>query len=85
MQAWKHHRWGNHRKPQQREGESMARIIVTTDQREQSDAPVLLDEHVCAEHLSDGHAAAQLMQRLGWAVNDAEHSEREPLGGATAR
>jgi len=50
----------------------MVRIIVTT---EQSD-PVLLDEHVGPEHLSDGHAAAQLIERLRWAVTDAEDAER---------
>jgi hypothetical protein len=50
----------------------MVRIIVTT---EQSD-PVLLDEHVCPEHLSDGYATAQLVERLRWAVTDAEEAER---------
>jgi len=45
----------------------MVRIIVTT---EESDS-LLLDEH-----LSDGHAAKQLVERLRWAVTDAEHAER---------
>jgi hypothetical protein len=53
----------------------MARIIVTTDQGEQPGAPVLLDERVCSDHLSDHHSAAQLIERLGWAVTDAEHAE----------
>jgi hypothetical protein len=63
-------------KHQQREIDLMARIIVTTEQRERPDAPVLLDERVCPEHLSDDHAAAQLIERLGWAINDAENTER---------
>ena len=50
----------------------MARIIVTTEERERSDAQVLMDERVCPDHLADEHAASQLMQRLGWAVVDAE-------------
>jgi hypothetical protein len=54
----------------------MARIIVTTDGSERPDAPVLLDERVGPEHLSDDHAAAQLIERLGWAVNDAYAAER---------
>jgi hypothetical protein len=54
----------------------MARIIVTTEQSERPDAPVLLDEHVRSEHLSDDHSAAQLIERLGWAVADAENAER---------
>jgi hypothetical protein len=63
-----------------REIDLMARIIVTTDHGEQRDAPVLLDERVCSDHLSDDHSAAQLIERLGWAVTDAEHAERsEPV------
>ena len=54
----------------------MARIIVTTDPTEQRDAPVLLEERVCSAHLASDHSAAQLIQRLGWAINDAENSQR---------
>jgi len=58
----------------------MARIIVTTDPGDRPDGPVLLDEFVCPDHLSDDHSAAQLLERLGWAVTDAEHAERaEPV------
>jgi hypothetical protein len=46
--------------------------MVTTEQGERPGAPVLLDERVCPEHLSDEHSAAQLIERLGWAINDAE-------------
>jgi hypothetical protein len=53
----------------------MARIIVTTDPTERPDAPVLLDEFVCPDHLSDDHSAAQLLERLEWAVTDAERTE----------
>jgi hypothetical protein len=55
----------------------MARIIVTTDPTEQSDAPVLLEESVYPVHLDDDHTAAQLIERLGWAVTDAENAELE--------
>jgi hypothetical protein len=58
------------------EGDFMARIIVTTDPSERPDDPVLLDEFVCPDHLSDDHSAAQLMERLGWAVTDAENTQR---------
>ena len=57
----------------------MARIIVTTEQSTRPDAPVLLDERVCPEHLSDEHSAAQLIERLGWAINDAENTQRAEL------
>lgn len=66
----------------------MARIIVTAETGSErsgraaaNGTPVLLDERVSSIHLRDGHAAEQLIQRLAWAVSDAEHTERE-LGGA---
>ena len=54
----------------------MARIIVTTEQTDRPDAPVLLAERVCPDHLSDEHSAAQLIERLGWAISDAETVEK---------
>jgi len=64
----------------------MARIIVTPDQTIPGDAPVLLDESVYSVHLSSGHAAMQLIERLNWALNDAEAIERaQPNGAALKR
>jgi hypothetical protein len=61
----------------------MARIIVTTDPADgrrsptlSDKAPVLLDEHVDPVHLDTDHAAEQLIQRLAWAVIDAEAAQR---------
>jgi len=61
----------------------MARIIVTTDPIDQRHAPVLpeetpvlLDERVNSVHLCDDHAAGQLIERVAWAVTDAEAAER---------
>jgi hypothetical protein len=55
----------------------MPRIIVTTDLSPHvDDGPVLLDERVHAVHLSSDHAAAQLVERLAWAINDAETAEQ---------
>jgi hypothetical protein len=55
----------------------MPRIIVTTDPPQLTGgAPVLLDEQVQSVHLSSGHAAAQLVERLAWAISDAEDAER---------
>ncbi len=55
----------------------MPRITVTADPvSSKSDAaPVLLSESVRSVHLSTEHAAAQLIQRLAWAVGDAEEAE----------
>jgi hypothetical protein len=54
----------------------MARIIVTTDQAERRDTPVLLEERIYPVHLASDHAAAQLIERLAWAIGDAESTER---------
>jgi hypothetical protein len=53
----------------------MPRILVVASQPKRDDAPVLLDEWVAPLHLSDGHAADQLVERLGWALADAEELE----------
>jgi hypothetical protein len=54
----------------------MPRITVTTEPRADLGMPAMtLDEHVCSVHLSTGHAASQLIERLTWAVMDAESSE----------
>ena len=56
----------------------MPRIIVTTDPLSSAlrgESPVLLEEHVHSVHLSTGHAAAQLVERLAWAISDAERAE----------
>ena len=52
----------------------MTRIIVTTDARGSHEQRILLDEEVRPEHMSDEHSASQLLERLGWAVTDAERA-----------
>ena len=56
----------------------MPRILVTTDSDDRAApiASVLLDEHVHSVHLSTSHAATQLIERVAWAVSDAERVER---------
>jgi len=60
--------------PEEERGASMTRIIVTADIRGSEEHRVLLDEDVCPEHMSDKHSASQLLERLGWAVSDAERA-----------
>jgi len=52
----------------------MARIIVLPDmpRRPRIDAPVLMDEEVKPSHLADEHASQQIIERVAWAVLDAE-------------
>ena len=60
----------------------MPRIIVTTDPHRCAGAPpILLDEDVRSVHLSTDHAAAQLVERLTWAIHDAEITEAVPHSG----
>jgi hypothetical protein len=59
----------------------MPRIIVTTDASPlPADAPVWLDEHVQSVHLSTDHAAAQFVERIAWAISDAEDADNEHAG-----
>ncbi len=57
----------------------MPRVIVTTEHvRVPEQASILLDEHVHPVHLSSDHAAAQLVERIAWAISDADQAERAP-------
>jgi hypothetical protein len=53
------------------------RIIITADPVEQDlAAPVLLDERVDSANLCDENGAEELIERLGWALADADDVER---------
>ncbi|HEY2719952.1 MAG TPA: hypothetical protein VGI52_09990 [Solirubrobacteraceae bacterium] len=58
----------------------MAKITVTADAPQADQPAVLLEETVYSVHLSTGHAANQLIERLGWALRDAEELERVQAG-----
>jgi hypothetical protein len=57
----------------------MPRVIVTTNLPPSGDPQVLLDEHLSTVHLAGDHAAAQLVERLSWAILDAEQAELNRL------
>lgn len=57
----------------------MPRIVVTTEPKVASpDASVLLDERIVTADLDSDHFSAQLIQRIGWALHDADSTERQP-------
>jgi len=62
----------------------MPRVMVITDD---GPAPsvMLLDEQVSSIHLDSEHAARQFIERLGWAISDAEDAEREQRGTGRVR
>jgi hypothetical protein len=68
--------WKDRDLAQINQGDFMARIVVTTDPTDSRSAAVLLDERAYPIHLDDQHAAAQLIERIGWAITDAESTER---------
>jgi hypothetical protein len=55
----------------------VARIIVMADIETGEHTPILFDEQVCAIHVDDKHSALQLIERLSWAIHDAEAIERD--------
>jgi hypothetical protein len=58
----------------------MPQIIVTADRDGQAESPVLMDERVQIADFESDHFAAQLVQRLGWAVSDADEVECDGAG-----
>jgi hypothetical protein len=53
----------------------MPTITVTSDESAEHGSAVLLSEDIQPEHLASEHHAAQLVERLGWAVTDAKEAE----------
>jgi hypothetical protein len=55
----------------------MPRIMVVAHTANGGEAAVFLAERLTTVHLDDARYAAQLVERLKWAGEDAEHAERE--------
>ena len=53
----------------------MPAIIVQSNGTTQQETNVLLYEDVQPEHLASDHHAAQLIERVGWAVSEAKDAE----------
>jgi hypothetical protein len=56
----------------------MPEIIVRSNGSTEQDTNVILHEDVQPEHLASDHHAAQLIERVGWAVNEAKDAEDIP-------
>jgi hypothetical protein len=65
----------------------MARIIVIADMpgRPNIEAPVLMNEQVKPDHLADEHSSHQIIERMAWAVLDAEEVSQEIVGRLSQR
>ncbi len=57
----------------------MPHIIVMADRPgDRNEAPVMLRERVTSSDFESEHFAAQLVERLGWAVEDAHEAVSPP-------
>jgi hypothetical protein len=55
----------------------MPQIIVTADKlTEDGEPPIMFRERVSVSDFESDHFAAQLVERLGWAVGDADELNR---------
>jgi hypothetical protein len=59
----------------------MSRIIVVPDfaDPQLDGCPILMNEEVRPEHLQDAHSADQLLERVAWAICDADDAEEHAL------
>jgi hypothetical protein len=53
----------------------MPQIIVTADRPSDGEGAVMLRERINPSDFESAHFAAQLVERLGWAVEDAQAAE----------
>ena len=63
----------------------MPRILVTTDRPDGRETAVLLQERVVPSDLDSDHFSARLIQRVGWALVDADEIEHRTPAPEHAR
>jgi hypothetical protein len=65
----------------------MAQILILADSPGEETSTVVYRERVVSTDLESNHFSGQLVERVGWAVRDAdllEHEDRLPLTSAQA-
>ncbi|HEX2392769.1 MAG TPA: hypothetical protein VHI77_07600 [Solirubrobacterales bacterium] len=55
----------------------MPQILVVTDAPEGAGTTVVYRERIASSDLESAHYSGQLVERVGWAVRDANQLERE--------
>jgi len=53
----------------------MPRIIVMSESTPERESAITLDERIESAVMHSGHHSAQLIERVGWAVHDADAAE----------
>lgn len=61
----------------------MPQILIATDDRQQSESTVVYKERIDLNDLESDHFSAQLIERVGWAVLDADELEHTPRAAAS--
>lgn len=56
---------------------NMPQILVAADTPEETQGPVVYQERIALSDLESDHFAAQLVERVGWAVLDADEVEKK--------
>lgn len=56
----------------------MPQILVVTNRRDEADSTVVYRERVSTSDLDSDHFSGQLVERVGWAMLDAEEMEQTP-------
>jgi hypothetical protein len=57
----------------------MPRIIVTSNTTGELEGAITLDERISSAELESAHRSAELIERVGWAVHDADENETAPI------
>jgi hypothetical protein len=57
-------------------------IIVQAEPTHDREPVMVMAERVVTSELESDHFASQLIERLGWAIDDAERVELKPAGSA---
>lgn len=56
----------------------MPQILIATEDRQESGSTVVYRERLDLDDLESDHFSAQLIERVGWAVLDADEIEHDP-------
>jgi hypothetical protein len=59
----------------------MPRIIVMSNATGDAEEAITLDERIGSHELESAHRSAELIQRVGWAVHDADENEAATQSG----
>jgi hypothetical protein len=54
----------------------MPQILVVADSQTETPGPVVYRERISSADLESAHFSGQLVERVGWAVRDADEVER---------